>query len=66
MGDAPRQRTLFEHTGAAFERGEVHERRGRNEAMPGVEPEDGREDNDGWTGGHANFAQTDSSSIHER
>ena len=40
-------------TGAEFESGDVHERRGCNEPAPGVEAEDGREE---WAGGRQNYA----------
>ena len=40
-------------TGADFESGDVHERRGRNEPAPGVEAEDGREE---WSGSRQNYA----------
>jgi hypothetical protein len=47
------------HAGAQFESGEVYELRGRNEPAPGVEVEDGREEEQQWTGGRQNYA-TDS------
>ena len=40
-------------TGAEFESGDVHERRGRNEPAPGVEAEDSREE---WSGSRQNYA----------
>ena len=40
-------------TGAEFESGDVHERRGRNKPAPGVEAEDGREE---WSGSRQNYA----------
>jgi hypothetical protein len=50
-----------QHTGAQFESGEVHRARGLNEPVPGVEVENGREEEEGqqWTGGRQNYA-TDS------
>ena len=39
-------------TGAEFESGDVHERRGRNEPAPGVKAEDGREE---WSGSRQNY-----------
>ena len=53
-GEARVDRT---HTGADFESGAVHHAQGRNEAIPGVEAVDGRDQAD-WAGGHDNFRDT--------
>ncbi len=46
------------HTGAQYESGEIYERRGRNEPVPGVELEAaGIDAAGGWSGGHSNFSQ---------
>ena len=53
-GEARVDRT---HTGADFESGAVHHTQGRNEAIPGVDAVDGRDQAD-WAGGHDNFKDT--------
>ena len=44
------------HSGAEYESGEVHRRRGLNEETPGVDAVDGREEQSTWSGGHENFS----------
>ena len=41
------------HTGSDFESGAVHRARGINEAVPGVDVVDGREEERSWAGGTA-------------
>ena len=58
-----RQQPLFPRTGARsgaeFESGARDRARGANEAVPGVDVVDGREQDDGFRGGHTNYAEAD-------
>jgi hypothetical protein len=47
------------HTGSDFESGAVHRARGINEAVPGVDVVDGREEERSWAGGNSNFSESD-------
>eukprot|EP00966_Prymnesium_polylepis_P095106 2202135-Prymnesium_polylepis.1 len=52
------RRTTHAHTGADFESGACDRARGRNQPMPGVEPEEaaGAFEEGGWRGGHNNYS----------
>jgi hypothetical protein len=47
------------HAGSEFESGAVHRARGINEAVPGVDVVDGREEERSWAGGNSNFSESD-------
>ena len=56
MSESPPVAPIFNvrrHSGAEFQSGAVHRARGVNEAVPGVDVVDGREEEGGWAGAHS-------------